>query len=192
MKKQPKTFCIYLENNQYSLEKLKNVISSGQFYGWKISPFPGVLGDSIDWNKQKIKPAEERKFQRRKGAQGCWLSHFLLWKKCIELNEPIIVLEHDIVFLDSWKELTIDADAIKLFKLTKFKEDSYTGKWQVGAHAYILTPVGAEKLVFWCEQNFAYHADMIIGSNVIHWRNLDYDLVQISEENISTTRYKVF
>ncbi|WP_104713491.1 glycosyltransferase family 25 protein [Helicobacter cetorum] len=27
---------------------------------------------------------------------GCFLSHYFLWKKCLELNEPIIILEDDV------------------------------------------------------------------------------------------------
>lgn len=30
---------------------------------------------------------------------GCSMSHYLLWLKCLELNEPILVLEHDAVFI---------------------------------------------------------------------------------------------
>ena len=30
---------------------------------------------------------------------GCSMSHFMLWKKCVELDEPILILEHDSVFL---------------------------------------------------------------------------------------------
>jgi glycosyl transferase, family 25 len=32
----------------------------------------------------------------RDGEIGCYASHLLLWKKCLELNEPIIVLEDDV------------------------------------------------------------------------------------------------
>jgi GR25 family glycosyltransferase involved in LPS biosynthesis len=28
---------------------------------------------------------------------GCWASHFLLWKKCVEMNEPFLILEHDAI-----------------------------------------------------------------------------------------------
>lgn len=31
------------------------------------------------------------------GVKGCFYSHFDLWKKCVELNEPIIIWEDDIV-----------------------------------------------------------------------------------------------
>ena len=31
---------------------------------------------------------------------GCFLSHYSLWKKCVELKEPIMILEHDVEFND--------------------------------------------------------------------------------------------
>lgn len=34
------------------------------------------------------------------GEVGCFLSHFELWKKCIEINEPIVVLEDDAIVTD--------------------------------------------------------------------------------------------
>lgn len=38
------------------------------------------------------------------GEKGCYASHYLLWEKCIELNEPILILEDDFLptpyFLD--------------------------------------------------------------------------------------------
>lgn len=30
---------------------------------------------------------------------GCSMSHFLLWRHCVDLDEPILILEHDAVFL---------------------------------------------------------------------------------------------
>ena len=37
-----------------------------------------------------------------KGEVGCFLSHWKLWEKCIELNEPILVLEDDAVITDKF------------------------------------------------------------------------------------------
>jgi GR25 family glycosyltransferase involved in LPS biosynthesis len=34
---------------------------------------------------------------------ACTLSHLRLWKKCVELNEEIMVLEHDALFIRSFK-----------------------------------------------------------------------------------------
>lgn len=33
----------------------------------------------------------------RPGVKGCFYSHYKLWQKCVELNEPIIIWEDDIV-----------------------------------------------------------------------------------------------
>ena len=37
-----------------------------------------------------------------KGEVGCFLSHWKLWEKCIELDEPILVLEDDAVITDKF------------------------------------------------------------------------------------------
>lgn len=33
----------------------------------------------------------------RPGIKGCFMSHYTLWKKCVELNEPIMIWEDDIM-----------------------------------------------------------------------------------------------
>lgn len=32
------------------------------------------------------------------GAIGCYLSHYSLWKKCVEMQRPILIMEDDIAF----------------------------------------------------------------------------------------------
>lgn len=39
------------------------------------------------------------------GELGCYFSHCELWKKCIELNEPICVLEDDVLLADGLLEI---------------------------------------------------------------------------------------
>ncbi|MEO6906327.1 MAG: glycosyltransferase family 25 protein, partial [Abditibacteriaceae bacterium] len=36
--------------------------------------------------------------------KGCFASHYCLWQKCVEMNEPIIVMEDDVDFADSFRE----------------------------------------------------------------------------------------
>ncbi|WP_419640160.1 glycosyltransferase family 25 protein, partial [Vibrio anguillarum] len=36
-----------------------------------------------------------------KGELGCYASHYLLWKACVELNESILVIEDDAALNDS-------------------------------------------------------------------------------------------
>ena len=37
-----------------------------------------------------------------KGEVGCFLSHWHIWNKCIEKNEPILVLEDDAILTDKF------------------------------------------------------------------------------------------
>ena len=194
-KNQPKTFCIVLKDNEYSLKSYNNLLDTANKFNWTVEPFFGTVGDTITsdtWKNLNLNLPNDNKFLRRKGAQGCFLSHFYLWKHCVSINEPISILEHDVLFIDYWHSIETDADLIKLWPLSKIKNDTYTGKWEVGAHAYIITPVGAKKIIEWVYCNFAYHADMLIGEKILKWDNTKHSSVTISEDNISTTRMKVF
>ncbi len=42
--------------------------------------------------------------QLTNGELACYASHYLLWQKCIELNEPIVILEDDICFNPNFDE----------------------------------------------------------------------------------------
>lgn len=56
-----------------------------------------------------------KRFRRKEmsaGEKGCFASHFLLWQKCVELNEPIVVLEDDVVIDDSFVEALDIAEKI--------------------------------------------------------------------------------
>ncbi len=37
-----------------------------------------------------------------KAEIGCFLSHFLLWVICVELDQPIVILEHDAVMVNNY------------------------------------------------------------------------------------------
>jgi GR25 family glycosyltransferase involved in LPS biosynthesis len=48
------------------------------------------------------------------GVKGCFYSHYRLWQKCVELNEPIIIWEDDIVLKRSyipvdWEDILVVA-----------------------------------------------------------------------------------
>lgn len=87
---------------------------------------------------------------------ACAKSHFNLWKKCVELNESILILEDDAIFYDQ--------KAIDIFKNTKFEElefdifyldgqlvkDPYCIRDAYDFHsgvAYIIKPEAAKKII---------------------------------------------
>ena len=41
---------------------------------------------------------EKRGLEDSPGIQGCFYSHYRLWEKCVELNEPIMIFEDDVLF----------------------------------------------------------------------------------------------
>jgi GR25 family glycosyltransferase involved in LPS biosynthesis len=49
------------------------------------------------------------------GVKGCFYSHYRLWKKCVELNEPIVIWEDDIVLVR--KYTSVDWDDVLILAL---------------------------------------------------------------------------
>lgn len=90
---------------------------------------------------------------------GCFASHISLWRKCVELNEPILILEDNIVvsedlpsYLDKIFELTEKFGILKLCNLfksnykviegidEKYKVTSNLKKPGLGTQAYAISP----------------------------------------------------
>ncbi|WP_305845561.1 glycosyltransferase family 25 protein [Photobacterium kishitanii] len=102
-----------------------------------------------------------------KGQLGCYASHYLLWQKCVELNQPIIILEDDALiypkpFMDiinNMPLLTKKYECIRLFdnkrsNFFKLKQmilphtSIYKfSKGHMSTTGYLLTLAGAKKLL---------------------------------------------
>ena len=100
------------------------------------------------------------------GEVGCFASHYRLWKRCLELNETIIVLEDDIVIGNDFRESVeiaaslIDRfDFIRLSGITDVRHQSIPlnlpAPWKIvrfqrgpmGTQGYVLSPSGARRLL---------------------------------------------
>lgn len=58
------------------------------------------------------------------GVKGCFYSHYRLWKKCVELNEPIIIWEDDIVLTRPY--IPVEWDEVLILALGhQTKSDRY-------------------------------------------------------------------
>ncbi len=51
------------------------------------------------YEKRDDSPKDKRRYLSKK---SCTYSHYRLWKKCVELDEPIVILEHDSVCKSEW------------------------------------------------------------------------------------------
>lgn len=136
----------------------------------------------LDWNWPWSGHVNDKQSGIRKHAyatrnpkrrMACALSHFRLWKKCVEMNEPILILEHDAKFIQKFEyQYVLDSPyqvigindprgATRLAQ--KFHDIVQKSKTEVldvptidrmevaqgiaGASAYIIKPSGCQKIV---------------------------------------------
>ena len=121
---------------------------------------PDTLGDVVYENGNKF-------------SASCATSHFRLWQRCLEINEPIMILEHDAMFTDEYSQEDIDYivnsgfDAVSLYWPGGHKVYNATtdGEYIRGcekgvlAKGYILMPHGAKKLIDWTNANYLRRND---------------------------------
>jgi len=163
---------------------IDDCITSLEKYNWNFKRFDAVDGQKItntNWKKIGIAMSDQGKMPRRPGAQGCWHSHYALWKECITTNEPIVVMEHDAVINGPWPEsLDIDNQLVKLYSNAECKVNPAFGRWSKGAHAYTVTPTQAQRLINYARDNGAQAVDKHLGDLVLPWTFLNQDLVTLN------------
>lgn len=114
-----KAFVITLKDNEYSESAAERCIKSAEKHKLHVSKFYGIdksnalkvmdkFGLKWTWANMNTTKAKcpitglMMSPYRAKSIEpiiGCAMSHYSLWMKCIELDEPIVILEHDTVFI---------------------------------------------------------------------------------------------
>jgi len=172
---QPKTFIILLDTDYYN-KLVENTIADAKLLNWNIEIFPAINGLTVTnqtWEDYGIFWSYHRETDNKPGVYGCFLSHWILWNKCAEINQPIIILEHDATILHEWRDINLYyVEILKLFPgyTVRHLTDNVAGKWSVGAHGYYITPIGAKKLINFVKIHGAFAADVIMGDNVVDVR----------------------
>ena len=124
---------------------------------------------------------------------GCFLSHYLLWKRCAEQDEPIMILEHDAIFIQPFDEtafMKAECDIISLNdprgatrKAQDFHEklqknpqtiqrvptidDLMIPQGLPGNSAYIIKPSGAKKMLELVKEYGAWPNDALMCKQLI-------------------------
>lgn len=119
-----KGFVITLKDHSYSEQSANRCIESGKKHGIAVEKWHGIdkhnaeqklNEEKLEWtwannNTSKRKCPHTGLIQTPyttndlRNRIGCFMSHFYLWKHCVELNEPILILEHDAVFIRQFPE----------------------------------------------------------------------------------------
>ncbi len=91
-----KAHCITLKDCEERQSTTKNVLAKASL---KVDFFIGV--DARVDTHPLLDRSREKKFLYNMGRPaaigefGCYASHYLMWQKCVDLNEPIIIFEDD-------------------------------------------------------------------------------------------------
>lgn len=114
-----------IESSRSSAEKVKEALDN---FGIENSFFEGSYGnETIELFKIQERQChpwgvkgpnrlysedEIQSISNSPGILGCFYSHYRLWEKCAELNEPILIFEDDVIFsreffLVDWEDVLI-------------------------------------------------------------------------------------
>ncbi len=97
-----KSFVIYKEGDVFSTELANECIISAKNFDITVEKYPGVYNDIEN------KFIQEKLFVNadcngridKLGVKGCLLSHWYLWKLCIEIDQPLFIFEHDALMIN--------------------------------------------------------------------------------------------
>lgn len=160
---------------------------------------------------------------------GAFFSHYSLWNKCLILNQNILILEHDadlinhldMNIINSW-----DGDILNL-GLPNWGSRVWKGKgikvrevcgnfhnihdhrkdcqcntpWLFGAHAYIISPTGAKKLVAGANKEGVLPADTFIRQELVEISDYlphsfkqrdDFTFIQVNKKYKDDNKYIKF
>lgn len=144
----------------------------------------------------------------RPGVIGCFYSHYALWEKCIDLNEPILIFEDDVKFYRNWIPVPFDDVLILSLGKSSFLGEPqktylenptgtpYAHKWQnfsmPGASGYAIKPNAAKGLIKFYRP-YWYPADNAINQFICNIQIHSYLMGRNTlpeEGNISMTKAK--
>ena len=118
-----KSFIIRLKNNAISESQARDCVDQARMHGINVEYFDAVNGLEHEAHCEKLNIRPLKFFKKGlPGVYGCLLSHYYLWLKCVELDEPIVILEHDGYFVRSLPDDILDRfqDVLKLDSLNPY------------------------------------------------------------------------
>tara|TARA_Y100000389_G_scaffold204831_1_gene259995 strand:- start:10386 stop:11081 length:696 start_codon:yes stop_codon:yes gene_type:complete len=215
-----KAFIIHIKGNKTSERTAGWVHESCVEFGYEPEMFEGITPKTLHkWDKKYnlavMKPSHM--YDRQIGKNGTkytyeckysnFLNHYTLWNKCIELNEPIIILEHDVFAVKAW-----DADFDEMLVLNmhsglhqnifdstskpsliegihtyvnpflnyKAKNIWLNAGMIPGSAAYAISPKGAKRIIANVKKHGWDKADYIINTKSIRMQYVFPDYFELS------------
>jgi glycosyl transferase family 25 len=96
---------IRLKGNSISEKHANECVEQAKQFGITVEYFDAINGLDYQSHLDNLKIIPKYKFKKgRAGVYGCFLSHYYLWKQCVQDNVPYVIMEHDGFFI---KEIRI-------------------------------------------------------------------------------------
>lgn len=209
-----KSFIIRLKNQEPSEGLAAECLISGKTHGINFQLFDGIFGEENIQRKTeelKIRPFSEGMKKGRLGVKGCFLSHYSLWLYCLEINEPLLICEHDAMVISPFPETLInsfdeflildpfdkfsksyaqDHENSKFFKqeIIEYqnpgsrKKYGVTSEYVKGTQGYIIKPSAAKKLQEKIFSNGYLPADMQCNKDTVRLQTVNSSIVSINKK----------
>lgn len=157
-----RAYVITIEDIPESVEAANRCIASAKRRGIEVNTWKAVTPRNTNIYKaaQKLDiPLTyfTEKFSRHPQVVSAFMSHYSLWQRAIDNKETTLILEHDAWFVDGLPDERLMGDIINIGKPSygNYKTPAWIGERNLfskdylpGAHAYIVTPKGAECLLY--------------------------------------------
>jgi GR25 family glycosyltransferase involved in LPS biosynthesis len=221
-------FVITLEGHAYSELKSARCVASAAANGllqverfkavdrWHARDATKVRGLKWTWANENTSHSrcphtglKQHPYGSLEAKIGCAMSHFLLWETCVALKEPIVILEHDAVFLRQFPEFEFrgicqlnDPDGATprgkwwsdqmvnrgpgVFQKTRvFPDDVPDGL--AGNSAYVVKPFAAQELIDTVRDLGVWPNDATMCRQLFPYLEELFPFVTRVEQSMSTT-----
>ena len=191
-----KSYVITIKHLPQSVESAQRCIDSMPEYNVQMFGAITPADEPITIAKKEGVPTDgfKEKFSHYENCLSAFLSHYSLWKKCVEDNEEYQIFEHDAVCVDSIPKLINYQGCISLGQPSygKYIQPSSLGvnrltskKYFPGAHAYRLKPKGARKLIE-SAQLYARPTDVFLNLDLFPWLEEYYPWPVVAKDSFTT------
>jgi len=217
-----KTFVIYVPGHQKSEEYMQETFASCERMGYDPIPFAGATQHTVkEWIKLFPFMQKDKAYSRLSSfgvndrhenlyltKKACLANQVRIWTKCLELDETIVVLEHDARCLRPWDAPEFDEFLIlnpesgshqpvfSYVPKVKFKQgihtynqfltydydNSWINAWcPPGLASYAINPSGAKRLLDTVKLHGCEQGDMIINSCTVRLQYAAPDYFSVAD-----------
>lgn len=201
-----KSFVIYQNQIEMSVKFAQEAVAEAEKFGVDLRGWIGSDGlkDEYKFQQYGITNFLQDKIEKLPGVKGCFLSHYELWKKCLDQGETFLICEHDGIFIRKMPDDIEDHfdHVLNLDPYNQFDE-SYNGlveqsltlpiKYQTaitkscdkagpylpGAYGYLIKPEGAKRLINFAHEKGALPTDKHIGQGIINLKTTSVPIIRL-------------